>query len=434
MNPSKYLIPVFILLLSNCQQPKEPPITPGHLTLSEQFEEYFQALTGLDQFNGVIYVSKNGSEVIHKAYNLNANRQSSLHVSRESQFDIHSVSKVMVKYLIFKMQEAKEIGLQDNLLHFIPDFPSGEKITIAMLLDHSSGLPRELGDFEGNELDLSMEEIIDEIKQEKLLFEPGTDKQYSNLGYQLLYYIVGKIKETSFEQYLTDELFLPLKMNDSGAHFFTEEKNIKTLAANHEVKEDTIIRINNILENEFKSARIYSTAADLIKMLEAIQMDPVSKSMTEDSLIQQSGGSDGIRAHIYADLKTNTNFVLLCNFDGIPFQQTIRDMINILESKPYDIPKELNRQSVSVKKEILQKYQGTYYFPDMDISLGIEAGQDKLIVFQNGKIAGELSAENDSTFFEDPKAPESFEFKLNDQGEYDVLMGWRGVKVKGIRE
>lgn len=434
MNPSKYIIPVFILLLPNCQQPKAPPITPEHLPLSEQFDEYFQALTDLDQFNGVIYVTKNGSEVIHKAYNLSDDPQSSLHVSTQSQFDIHSVSKVMVKYLIFKMQEAREIRLQDNLQQFIPDFPSGEKITIAMLLDHSSGLPRELEDFEGNELDLSIEEIVDKIKQEKLLFDPGTDKQYSNPGYQLLYYIVGKIKETSFEQYLEDELFSPLKMNDSGAHFYTEAKNIKNLAANHEVKEDTIIRIENILENEFKPARIYSTAADLIKMLDAFQKDPVSTSMTEDSLIQQSGGSDGIRAHIYADLKTNTNFVLLCNFDGIPFQQTIRDMINILEKKPYQVPKELNRQSVNIKKEVLQKYQGTYYFPDMNISLVIEVGQDKLIVFQNEKIAGELSAENDSTFFEDPKAPESFEFKLNDQGKYDVLMGWRGVKVKGIRE
>lgn len=432
-----YFILACTLLFSSCKQnpPIESKSTEKQTILQEQFEEYFSALTSLGKFNGVISVSQNGEAVIHKAYNLKTNPKHSLYVTEDSQFDIHSVSKLMAYYLILQLEKEGKIQQHDKLHKFLPNFPRGEEITIEMLLEHRSGLPRELSKFEGDLIDLEVAQIVDLVQQETLIFEPGEDVQYSNLGYQLLYAIIGKLTDGSFEDCLISELFMPLELNSSGAHFYTKQKNIKNLAANHELDAAAIVQVDNILEDEFKQARIYSTAEDLTRLLQVFQTNPIAHQMAKDSVIQHSGGSDGVRAQVYLDLKTNTSFVLLTNFEGIPFQKTIKDMISMIEGKPYDVPKKLNRQSIPLEDDFLKRYKGTYVFADMNnLELRVEVEDGRLILFQDGEIAGKLVAENKTTFFENPSDEESFEFIANEQGGYDVLMGWKGVKLPGVKK
>ena len=106
MKQSSFAFLLFILFIS-CQEnndqsaPNNLPPEPG---LYEKIDEYFSALNELDKFNGVIYASKNGAEIIHKAYNLDPSESSTTYVSPESQFDIHSVSKLMAHYLIEKFE------------------------------------------------------------------------------------------------------------------------------------------------------------------------------------------------------------------------------------------------------------------------------------------------------------------------------------------
>ena len=423
------------LFFVNCKETAIKIEPSNHSVIQKNVDEYFSALTQIGKFNGVIYVSKNGEALINKAYNLNLDKKSSTYVTVESQFDIHSVSKLMTHYLILKLEHEGKINRKDLLSDFIANFPKGNEITIEMLLNHTSGLPREFVNFKRNQIDLSPAEIIEIAKHQTLIFEPGQEKQYSNIGYQILYYIIGSTANKSFEQYLTDELFLPLKMDDSGAHFYTKE-NIKNLAFNHEQEDTAIVQVENVLEGEFKQARIFSTANDLNKFLTFIQSDSITAELAdENSIIQHSGGSDGIRAHVYTKVDNKISFVLLANYDGIPFQKTIQDLVKIIEEKPYVVPQELNRQSISLTNDILQKYNGEYIFADMNnLILKIELESDYLIVFQDGEKIGELAAENDSTFFENPKEPESFEFIQNDKGVYNLFMGWKGVKLKGIKK
>ena len=435
MRQTAFAILIVSLFFASCKETANKVEPSNHSSIQKNLEEYFSALTQIGKFNGVIYVSKNGKALINKAYNLNLDKKSSTYVAVESQFDIHSISKLMAHYLVLKLEQEGKINRKDLLSNFIANFPKGNEITIEMLLNHSSGLPREFVNFEGNQIDLSPTEIIEIAKDQTLIFEPGQEKQYSNIGYQILYYIIGSTADKSFEQYLTDKLFSPLEMNDSGAHFYTKN-NIKNLASNHEQEDTTIVQVENVLVDEFKQARIFSTANDLNKFLNFIQNDSIAiKLVDENSIIQHSGGSDGIRAHIYTNIYTKNSFVLLANYDGIPFQKTIEDLIKIIEGRAYEVPKALNRQHISLANDVLQKYKGEYVFADMNnLALKIKAENDYLIVFQDGEKIAKLVAENDSTFFDSPKEPESFEFIQNDKGVYDLLMGWKGVKIKGIKK
>ncbi len=426
------------LLLISCKEKsnkgyKNKPLVKSEL--EEKIDTYFSALTKLKKFNGVIYALKNDTEVIHKAYNLDSSKKSTTHISIESQFDIHSVSKLMSHYLIVKFELDGKLNKNQTLNEYIPDFPKGNIITIDMLLNHTSGLPRGLDNVEGDEINLSSDQIIEYAKKQELLFKPGTDTQYSNVGYEIIYFIIQKISKKTFAQCLSDEVFKPLGMKNSGAHFYLNEKNIQNLAKNHEKEDSIIVPVDNILKDELKTARIFSTAHDLNKFLNHIKIEPYASLLkNEDNVIEKSGGSDGIRVEIYTHLDHNYNFVLLCNYEEIPFQKTIDDFTKILEKKAYEIPKEINRKQIVIPESLLTKYIGTYAFSDMgNLELTFKVENKNLTIYQDGELIATLKAASENTFFDDPKEPESFEFIESENGDFYVMMGWKGVKLKGIK-
>lgn len=99
-----------------------------------------------------------------------------------------------------------------------------------MLLLNSSGLPRRLSEKPKDLITKSPEELVELIKKEELVYKPGTETLYSNIGYQLVYFVIAKVSEKPFVQYVNDEFFVPLRMDDSGAHFYLEKDNISRMA------------------------------------------------------------------------------------------------------------------------------------------------------------------------------------------------------------
>lgn len=431
------LFGLLLLTLFSCQeQQKEITLSPEKQQISETLDTYFSALTDLKQFNGVIMAIHSDTLLLHKAYNLDKSPGSSTYVTKDHQFDIHSVSKLMGHYLIEKLAAEGTLSKSQTLDTYYPDFIRGKEISLQMLLDHQSGLPRELDDFAGDKRDLNREEIVALSLRQPLLFEPGEDTQYSNVGYELIYDIIAQENGKSFSQYLIDHVFEPLQMDASGAHFFTETKRMRQLAKNHIQADPVPVQVPNILDEDFRTSRIFSTAADLHLFLNMLKSDPLTKSLqTEYGIYAKDGGSDGIRAQIYLDTNNDFQFVLLSNYDGMPFMKTIQDLVAMMSSEPVEIPKELNRTAIELEAAQMTPFVGAYSFADFGgLVLTVEVQGGQLIVIQDGEVIAEMKAESETVFFEDPKAPESFEFIPNDSGSFDVLMGWKGVQLLGVRQ
>lgn len=435
----RYCWIVFGLVLSfSCAEKntvQNNELSPKMESVSDSLDTYFIKLTELRKFNGVVMAFKQDTLLLEKAYNLNQDSQSSTYVSVDTQFDIHSISKLMTYYLVAKLESEGTLSRNQTLDMFFEGFPKGKDITIKMLLEHSSGLPRELSGIEGQEYDLTSDEIVNLAKQENLLFEPGTDVQYSNVGYEVLYNIVSKAYAKSFTQCVVDEIFVPLGMDNSGAHFFTKEDRIKNMAQNHVLKDSLLVKVDNIQRDEFRTARLFSTAMDLKKFLDHLKQEPYASFLRNtNGIIAKDGGSKGIRAQVYSDLENNFDFVLLANYDEMPFFDTIDDMVKLLKSEPVEYPKEINRKAITLDEEVLQQYEGSYTFADFDgLVLEVKVEDGQLIILQDGETIGELQAESPTVFFEDPKAAESFEFIENESGTYNALMGWKGIVVEGKR-
>ena len=112
-----------------------------------------------------------------------------------------------------------KLSVDDTLARFFPQVPKDKQaITLHQLLTHTSGLPAGIGlsDF----THVSANEFINRVFQSSLVFEPGQQYHYSNIGYSVLARIIEKVTDESYEAWLQENLFHPSGMNHTGYLLF----------------------------------------------------------------------------------------------------------------------------------------------------------------------------------------------------------------------
>ena len=103
---------------------------------------------------------------------------------------------------------------------YLPDAAEAwEKITLANLLGHTSGIPnftsfKEFGAWSASAH--TWDEVYGFFKDKLLDFEPGAKFDYGNSNYEVLGGILEKVSGKKYGDLLRERLFTPLAMNDSG--------------------------------------------------------------------------------------------------------------------------------------------------------------------------------------------------------------------------
>ncbi len=142
------------------------------------------------------------------------------------QFRIGSVSKTFTATLVLKLAAKGKLGLDDPISKYLPGLlPYPEPITIRQLLQHTSGLPRDLApQYTWTTLpELDTErfvhfgevEAINDSTVQPLLFPPGAGWSYSNTGFNVLALLVEKLTGRRYEQVLADWITGPLHFGDT---------------------------------------------------------------------------------------------------------------------------------------------------------------------------------------------------------------------------
>ncbi len=154
-------------------------------------------------------------------------------LSADSHFQIGSNTKMMTVAMLFQLQEEGVLSTADLLSKWLPGMaaalPDGDKITIDMMMTHTSGLheyfkiPTESGlTIEDGIKDKAMlthnfspKELVTLVSGAGLSdFEPGAEGQwnYSNTGYILLGLIIEKATGKSYGENLIMRIFEPLDL------------------------------------------------------------------------------------------------------------------------------------------------------------------------------------------------------------------------------
>ncbi len=131
-------------------------------------------------------------------------------------FRIASVSKPISATGLVKMVAEGTIDLDTYLHDYVPYYPKKKyDFTIRQLGNHTAGFRSYAGKEYMLNKPYSIKEGIQVFKDAPLLFEPGTNYQYTSYDWVLLSLAMQEASAVPFEEYIREKVFEPLKMNRS---------------------------------------------------------------------------------------------------------------------------------------------------------------------------------------------------------------------------
>ena len=138
-----------------------------------------------------------------------------------SLFHMASVTKTFVATAIIQLWEQGKVDLDKPVIAYLPYFklddPHYSEITLAQMLNHTSGIP-DVMNYEWNKPafdDGALESYVRSISDRKLISPPGTKQKYSNMSFEVLGDVVAKVSGMSFENYVEQNILKPVGMTDS---------------------------------------------------------------------------------------------------------------------------------------------------------------------------------------------------------------------------
>jgi CubicO group peptidase (beta-lactamase class C family) len=305
-----------------------------------------------DEFSGVVLVAKDGRPLFHRAYGY-ASKRFKVPNNLETKFNLGSINKSFTAVAISQLAEQGKLSLDDPIGKYLNIFPPeiAEKVTIRQLLNMRSGW----GDFWGNEVYLArlprlrtVSDYMDFIKGMPLDFEPGTNFQHSNTGFDVAGAIIEAIAGVDYYAYVKKNIYDPADMADSDSYH--KDGPVENLAVGYtNMNRNDPQGTGFCWENTYimpprgtPAGGGYSTAGDLLKYDRALRNNRLlSKSYTDyffnrfngqlgdpsnAAMYRVVGGAAGINADLAMDLVSGYTFIVLSNYDH-PTAVTIAEEI-----------------------------------------------------------------------------------------------------------
>jgi CubicO group peptidase (beta-lactamase class C family) len=147
-----------------------------------------------------------------RSYCLGSDR-SSCYITSDSLYPVASITKMATALAVLRLIDRGELKLDDPLAYRIPEAAAADHldVTVRRLLSHSSGLPMDLSPFLAPyEQGLDWPALLAACLQTPLRRGPGSQVQYSNVGYGLLATIVERQMGQDFPEALRSLVLEPL--------------------------------------------------------------------------------------------------------------------------------------------------------------------------------------------------------------------------------
>ncbi len=204
--------------------------------------------------------------------------ESSPVVAAKTVFDLASVSKVVATTaMAMILHERGKFELDAPACSVIPEFrgddPRRERVTMRMLLAHSSGLPAYEKLFERAR---TRQELLNACFHAPLQRDPGTVADYSDLGFIILGVALQRVAGESLDAFCSREVFSPLHMRDTcfcpPAEWkpriapTADDRNFRRRIIQGEVQDENAWVLGGVAGH----AGLFSTARDLTKFAQCM--------------------------------------------------------------------------------------------------------------------------------------------------------------------
>ena len=140
----------------------------------------------------------------------------------EDHFRIGSITKTFTATLLLILADEKRLGLDDPVSKYVAWVPNGDRITLRMLADMTSGLHNYTEDdawvktaFSDFKRVWTPRELVDVGIKHPPDFPPGQGWHYSNTNYVLLGMILEHVTGKKIQASFDEKVFKPLKLKET---------------------------------------------------------------------------------------------------------------------------------------------------------------------------------------------------------------------------
>ena len=227
--------------------------------MTKRIDEVFGAVYNNPDEPGAAVIIMQGNDTLYSRCFGVADMQTKAPVTFETNFCIASVSKQFSAVALLQLAEQGVLSLNDPLSKFFPEFqaPFFNDITLHHIMSHTSGIPDARPRNDRNFVLYSTDvESVGYMKTlDRLNFVPGTQYEYINPTFQLIYQIVERATGIPFENYMQQNVFGKAGMQT--CRYFEPDRNIAHLAHGYERDDKGVWQ-----EYDYGEESFFATKAD----------------------------------------------------------------------------------------------------------------------------------------------------------------------------
>ena len=170
----------------------------------------------------LLYVSGSGTGTWAGAAGL-SDVETTAAMRPDNEFRAASILKPFVAVVVLQLVEEGRLSLDDPMTTVLPEgitakFTDSDKITMRMLLNHTSGIPEWLTETMMGEIFANpgriwdVHEYLDVAAAQEPYFPPGEGWRYSNTDYNLLSLVIEQATESSWREEVRARIVKPLNL------------------------------------------------------------------------------------------------------------------------------------------------------------------------------------------------------------------------------
>jgi len=362
---------------------------------------------------GSVCIRKNGKIEYQRSFGW-AEALARVRSNDSTAYRIGSISKVFTSVIIHQLIEEKKLKLDQKLGEFFPDWKNVPQVTIAQLLNHSSGLHNITDDSVYATYYTSFQthdEMLERITKNPLDFPPGSKHSYSNTNYVLLGYIIEQLSGDDYGTQVKKRIAKPLGLR-------------RTYAFRSLGTQPNEARSYERSGNEWKDAgetdwsiphgagALASTPADLTLFIHQLM---TGKLVKDESLANMKKLNDGYGSGLFQFPFNNKkawghnggidgfssmmvwmpedSVSIACVFNGLDTEMNdlLIGLFSIYYNYPYKIP-DFSRPDVVLTSDELMLYPGTYSCKDLPLKISIREESGKFYAQATGQSEFPLTA------------------------------------------
>ncbi|WP_196140398.1 serine hydrolase [Aliikangiella sp. G2MR2-5] len=386
---------------------------------SEKLDKYLESLEKNNKAMLSVNLRVDGKEIYQNEIGFRDVRNN-LSIEKNTKFRVGSISKIFTATIAMKMIEQGKLSLDNKLAEFYPQIANADKITIAHLLSHRSGIFNFT-----NESDYtsymtnpkSEAELIKKFESYEPEFSPGEKFDYSNTNYVLLGFILEKVSKKEYSELLQQYVVKPLglkntyygdkissKNNEAYSYQFESDKWLESSETNMSIPhgagavvstpEDLTIFLSSLLENKLLTEK----SVESMKKIE----QGYGKGLTvfpfgEKRAFGHGGGIDGFVSNAAYLPEDKLAISVTANGVNYNFNNVLIGVLSIYYGLPFELPN-FDAKPIDVSQDKLSALVGEYETEALPLDISVFIQDGKLFAQATGQGAFPLTATAENVF------------------------------------